>query len=290
MDFWDRQYRLTAGPPGGTGFMVGDALPMALHISFTVEKADVQSPNTAKIALWNLSPEHIEILSMKDCAVELRAGYGSMTPLAFAGAVTNIVTEKDGADVKTEFEAVDGRVALRDTYVTLSYLGPVSARTVLQDAAAQMGVPVAFSEKASFITLPSYSFVGQAKDTLSKMCATNRLNWTLQNGIVQIGAVNEPVNTRVYVLSPDSGLIDIPKRLTQGEKNVGNAVENSGVNAAQQGWEVVYLLNGAIGVNDYVRVESQKVTGNFRVRKIKMEGDNISGDWLCTAELLELGS
>ena len=48
MDFWDRQYRLSAGAAGGTGFEIGEGSPMPLHISFSLEKADVQSPNTAK--------------------------------------------------------------------------------------------------------------------------------------------------------------------------------------------------------------------------------------------------
>lgn len=88
------------------------------------------------------------------------------------------------------------------------------------------------------------------------------------------------MSRQVFVLSPDSGLIGIPKKLTQGAENETD--ENS------KGWEVVYLLNGAIGVGDYVKIESETVTGFFRVHTVEHEGDNIEGDWLSTAQLYEI--
>lgn len=54
------------------------------------------------------------------------------------------------------------------------------------------------------------------------------------------------------------------------------------------GYEVKYFLNGAIGVNDYIRLESDKVRGYFRVYKLTIDGDNLEGDWICTAQLLEV--
>ena len=55
------------------------------------------------------------------------------------------------------------------------------------------------------------------------------------------------------------------------------------------GWEITYLMNAAIGVNDYVKLESKKASGVFRVSKIKIEGDNFGERWICTAEILEVG-
>ena len=154
MDFWDRQYRLSAGAAGGTGFEIGEGSPMPLHISFSLEKADVQSPNTAKISLWNLSPAHL-------------ARFGTSMPLIFTGTVTNVETEADGADTRTDLEVLDGRKELRDTYVTLSYLSTINSKKVIESVAGEMGLPVVFSEQAQFIDLPDYSFVGPGKATLA---------------------------------------------------------------------------------------------------------------------------
>ena len=56
------------------------------------------------------------------------------------------------------------------------------------------------------------------------------------------------------------------------------------------GWEVEYLLNGAIGINDIVRLESGAARGYFRVHKVTLDGDNLEGDWICTAQLMEVAS
>ena len=53
MENFDRQYRLLAG----SGLLVGEGDPEALRINFRIEKTDTESPDTAKISLWNLSPQ-----------------------------------------------------------------------------------------------------------------------------------------------------------------------------------------------------------------------------------------
>ncbi len=43
---FDRQYRLTAGAAGGVGFEIGATTkesPTALHINFSIEKADTET-------------------------------------------------------------------------------------------------------------------------------------------------------------------------------------------------------------------------------------------------------
>lgn len=278
---FDRQYRFSAGQAGGVGFEVGVTDPVALHISFNVQKADVSSANTSKITLWNLNKAQLSTLNEKDCIVTLKAGYGATMPLIFVGAVSRVETTVDGADRMTEIEAIDGRIELRDTFVSLSYKGVISAKKVMQDVAQQMGVSVTFSYNATFADYPNgFSFIGAGKTALDKVCAPTDLIWEIQNGILQIKRKGDVMSKQVFVLSPDSGLIGIPKKLTQGAEN--DTDENS------KGWEAVYLLNGAIGVGDYVKIESETVTGFFRVHTVEHDGDNIEGDWLSTAHLYEL--
>lgn len=85
MENFDRQYRLAAGKAGSTGFEIGSG-KRPLHISFSVEKADTNSQNTAKVTIWNLSDEHLAELRKNDCVVVLHAGYGCMPMLYHAGS------------------------------------------------------------------------------------------------------------------------------------------------------------------------------------------------------------
>lgn len=80
------------------------------------------------------------------------------------------------------------------------------------------------------------------------------------------------------MLNSDTGLIGIPKRIAIG----------TGTNKSQTGWEIEYFLNGAIGVNDVIQLSSSTANGYYRVYKVTIDGDNQQGDWICTAQVLEI--
>lgn len=280
MKNWDRQYRLSAGQAGSTGFEVGGG-SRPLHISFSCERADTDSSNTAKVSLWNLSPEHIAEINKDDCVVVLRAGYGSVMPLIFTGIVTFAKTKQDKSDAVTEIELVDNRVEVRDTYVSVSYSGTVNCKTLIQDTADQMGLTASFSYNAEFKDIPNgYSYVGPAATVLTKACETSGLVWSINNGVLQIKKPNDTMSREVYVLSAETGLIGIPERV--------QVSDTEGTEKSQYGWDIEFLMNAAINIDDYVYLDSIYVKGYFRVYSIEINGDNYEGSWSCTARLLEV--
>lgn len=281
MKNFDRQYRMSAGPPGSVGFEIGDTTPYALHISFSVQKQELESSNTAKVQVWNLNKQNLATLEAENCYLVLKAGYGNTLPVILSGTVSHISTKKDGSDVLTEIEVVDGLMEVRDTWVSLSYAGQVNSKKILDDTAAQMGLTVTYSYNATFADIPNgFAFVGQAKNALSKACAVSGLEWSIQNGVLQIKKPGDVMNREVYVLSPETGLIEIPERVQISSS------DSSG--STQMGYDLVYLMNGAIGIGDYVQVQSKFLTGFFRVYSLEIDGDNLSGAWQCKARVLEV--
>ena len=73
-----RTYILKAGPMKKKGFVIGNTSGElsqdVLHISFSVEKADTETSNTAKVQIWNLSPQNLAILEKEKTIIELKAG------------------------------------------------------------------------------------------------------------------------------------------------------------------------------------------------------------------------
>ena len=286
MENFDRQYRLSIGQAGGNAFMIGEGTH-PLRISFTLDKADTTTQNEATISVWNLNEEHKSVLEKDDCMVVLSAGYGNNLALAFCGVVTTSATSQDGADMVTEIHVTDSLLEIRDTYISISYAGVINTKKILQDIAAKMGVSIVFGPKATFKDfMNGYTFVGQAKTALTKVCSSMGLEWTLQNGVLQIKKANTTITDRVYVLSPETGLLDTPTRLSKSAETTKENNETSKKN--QTGWEVRYFMNLAIGINDFVKLESKVATGYFKVNKLKITGDNLGGEWTCTAELLEV--
>ena len=81
-----------------------------LHVSFSVEKSSEESPNDAKVQIWNLSKQNLSILESKDCIVELKAGYGNNRSLILVGNVSSAITTLDNADILPELTVLDGLV------------------------------------------------------------------------------------------------------------------------------------------------------------------------------------
>lgn len=277
---FNRTYTLRFGQKGSGGRIIGER--NELRISFDVEKSDSKTSNTAKLSIWNLSDESIKLLESKDCVVELKAGYDGNNALIFVGNVTELSTSFDDADHETEIEASDSRTALRDANISISYAQPVSSKELYTTIANKMGVSVVFSESFKEITLDKYVYVGACKNALTQIATRCGNAWTMQNGVMQVTMPNEPVTMKGYILSKDTGLIKAPKKVKLSSDN--NKEKNL------SGWEVEYFLNGAIGVNDVVVLDTKNVSGYYRVKKVKMSGDNMSGDWICKATLLEIKS
>lgn len=282
MKNFDRQYRLTVGRTKNKGFELGDtnnSADIAPHIAFSLEKSDTSTANTGKITVYNLNPEQLNILSQPDCHIALRAGYGANMPLIATGTITYSSTSLESADHATEIEFTESLTALRDTHVAIGLSGSVSAKKVIEHFANEMGVAVSYSKSASFTQFRNgYSFVGSAQTGLSKVCSLCGLKWTLQNGVLQIRGGNDAMSYKAYLLSAETGLVNIPKRIT---------FTQTGSSDKQNGWEISYLLNGAIGINDCVKIKSNVINGVFRVMKLSISGDSHSGDWLCTAQVVE---
>ena len=295
--FFDRQYRLTAGVAGEVGFTVGEPTPphnSPLHISFSVERTDSQTLNTSKITLWNLTQEHINTLMRDGCQVVLNAGYGTGRPCIFKGTVTNVNTDLDGADRATEIETVDGFGELKDTYISLSYRGKVSAYTIIDACAKNLGISVVYSKTARTMALQAnlssgYSYVGAVKNALLKACRLAKITWAIQNGVLQVYKTGETVSNTVHKLTPETGLIGVPRKIYNSAVASGEDTGSS-LQDSLFGYEVTYFMNGNINVNDLVKIESKIVTGLFRVYKLQIDGDNLEGDWQCTAQVVEVNS
>lgn len=281
---FDRRYRLIAGKGGKKGFELGNVTeknPVPLHITFSIEKSDLSTQNTGKIEIWNLNKPHLAELEKKGCIVGLYAGYGNNLPLIFSGKTSFVSTVMDGADRKTSIELTDCLVTKKETYVSISYRGTVSWKTIFDSVAAKIGAAVVYSRKAKFKNVSNgYSFVGPVKKVLDKGCKCCGLSWSIQNGILMIKRKGDAMSRQGYLISAETGLIGMPQRVAFTDS------DNS--DKTLVGYDVTYFLNGAINVNDYVKLESKIKTGYFYVYSLQISGDNISGDWTCKARLLAL--
>lgn len=289
-----REYRVTVGGTGSLGFTAGrkdGETGRALRCKFEVERGDSESNNTATVTLYNLSPQSLACLEQANCVLELQAGYDGDLSTIIAGTVSHYETSHEGSDVATEISVIDGLVSTRDTNVSMSYSGAVNGLKILTDAAARMGCSILFSPSCKFPAFRNFAFVGTAVSMFHKICDASGNNFSIQNGIVQVCAANEPITVTAYVLSADTGLIGHPERMYDSASSANADQANATARKNQIGWKVTFLMNGHIQVNDYVVLSSRVASGSFRVSKIDTTGDSEGtgeGSWVCVAELLEV--
>lgn len=290
MDNFDRQYRVRIGENGADGRELGkrsETTGRALRCQFSCEVGESVSSNTGKITLWNLADETLQLLEKEDCLIELSAGYGDDIPVIMGGTLTSVVTSGDSADRQTTIEFADSFTSARDNTVSISYSGSVNGKRIVEDAARAIGCEIRYSKSVEFPDLKNFAFVGAGKSLVGKICKKANLRWSIQNGIIQICAVDEPITTAAYRIAPDTGLIGSPTPVFESA-STSDKSKNTSKRKAKKGVEAKYLLNGHVHVDDYVRLESRKITGNYRPSKINFVGDTDGEDWYCKALFVEV--
>ncbi len=296
---FNRIFRLIAGEEGGEGLLIeADGKNDSLRIEFDIDKDLTQQTNKSSIKIYNLTDESCKKLEVDDRVCELQVGYAEDIGLRriFLGNVTYVTTRREGADKITELELADGQDSLRDTVVSLGYSAGVSAKTVLNDVAAQMGVTTQIAPDMEFASYPAgFSFVGKGRDCLSKILDASGATWSVQNGALQVIMAGGSTNIKALVFSPSSGLIGSPERIVKGvtrpdEEAKKKRKVKKDKKAKKAGWKIKSLLAPTVNPGDLVRVESVTVTDWFRVESMKHRGDTHGREWYSEMELIELVS
>lgn len=292
-----RNYRLQVGKKGDTK---GISIIPPLRMTFDIEKTAKSEPNESAIKVYNLSQATRNLIEQPDMRCVLYAGYEeeSAPLLLCSGDIAYAYSYLDNADWVTELSVLDGLVEIRDTAVSLGYAGGVNSTQILNAIAGAMGlVLVAPNSLAERKWVNGFSFYGAARTALDKVVAGAGLEWSVQNGELQIVNRANVTKRQAVVLAADSGLISYPERTREAAKSKkADKEEVKGAkkrnftldNQARDGWNVRSFLLPQVNPADKVKLESKTVTGWFRAETVKHYGDSYSGDWITELHLVDL--
>lgn len=261
--------------------VLGDAIIdiEKLDIRFNIKRTLTKEANTGEITVYNLSEgSRGDISSIKSAAVVLEAGYEGARKIIFAGDVREINSERDEADWLTTFRAGDGKKKLKKKRIEKSIRGPVLLSTVLREFASSIGFPLSHGseilladptlklEFANNTLLYGYKASGKAAKVLDTLLESTGLEWSIQNGEMQILTRGKPISPEVIVLTPESGLLESPK--ISGDKIL----------------TCKSLLIPEIAPGRLIRVKSAFVDGSFRVQTAKYTGSTFGNEWYIEME------
>jgi len=242
-----------------------------LFIAFEVAKSNQSNANTATVSIYNLNARSRDLIGQEGAVYILRAGYfgleeDPLIEILSVGNVEEIVTEKTGSDVVTKLTLTEDGKKLRDTTVDLSFGKGANTEVIVNEMASIMGVTKGTVKGLTNKVFNSGASVsGKVKDRMDEIVKNDGLDWSIQNGELQILPRGDSTDETAVSLTNDSGLLTARKIKFNEEDQVN----------------FKSLLNPSIKIGRKIYIKNREIDGFFVVQNIKYVGDNKSGPFYC---------
>lgn len=250
-----------------------------LRVQFKVEKTITKEPNTCEIQVFNLAQRTRAQLQARGTRVILLAGYDKDMPdlpQVFSGDSRTIDHVRDGPDWTTKIQCGDGERNYRFALVNESFRPGAAVAAVLRKCIAQMAVDPGNSEQklAGIVDqyVSGYAAQGKASAEIDSILSGQGLEWSIQDGRMQVLAPGEVSPDSAVLINAQSGLIGSP------EHGSPEALGGPGL------LKVKCLLLPQVRPGRRIKVESLGVNGFFRVEKVSHTGDTHGGEWYTSCE------
>ena len=291
------------GPVGSPTTYTGPTVPLIgldlsqLHFHFSIHGADLESPNTMVVRIYNLAESTANALINEYDHITLQAGYvGAAVGVVFCGTIKQFKKGKESnTDTYLEISAGDNDLGYNFGFVNLVLATNSTPGDILTAAAVAMGVTV---DPAATDFLNTTGIVyprGQVVWNLSRvvlrgLAETHSARWFVTTTAPGKSVLHFVPNTsylpgEAIVIGSDTGLISTPESTANGitfrcELNpllkIGSAVYIdsgyiTGKKIIQQGYPT------RTNVTEFTAIiDTQKL---YRVLSLDMEGDNRGQDW-----------
>jgi hypothetical protein len=252
---------------------IGDVVVNDLACDFEAKKSLQVVPNTCVLHVKNLAPAtRKKLTDPRAIPVRIEAGYGTSLDQIYLGDVRALAPgSKDGADVITELSSGDGEhpmAVLRVGVPVGAKTAPATALRAIARALAsstpgataiglgnvdQVAATLASTGSATF---PRATVLhGNAARALTDFCRSAGLEWSIQDGVIQVLDLGQPLVSHPYLLNSDTGLYGSPKLDTDGRVT----------------FECAMLPSLRPGMR--VELDSKFVSGIYRVSQATYKGE-----------------
>lgn len=241
-----------------------------LRMTFNITKSSDETPNTALIEVYNLSPEHQNLVIEEWADIQLLAGYKGHERLIYSGQIRTAVPKINGADRVLTIQSGDGDREIYRGFINKTLESGATADDVVNECQKSM-FDVKASHKDSLSTQYSRGRVlsGRAADILTEQCRSDDAQWSVQDGEVVLLKGNNVVPNAAWLISQETGMIGSPEPTTIGVK-------------------VRTLLNPAYMIGGLAKIDSLVFSGGVRIEKINHRGDTHGEEWVSELEGLSV--
>lgn len=204
------------------GFDSGEALDVSdLRIVYRVQRGDLQTPNSARIRVYNVSAATARRAQKEFTRVVLQAGYEGNFGIIFDGSIKQV---RRGRESQTttfiDITAADGDSAYNFAVVnTTLAAGSTSADHVAAASSAMSpyGVTQGYLPELPSNPLPRGKVMfGMARDFMRWTARTTQTVWSIQDGKVVLVPETAYMPGEIPVITSETGMIGLPQQTANG--------------------------------------------------------------------------
>ncbi len=270
--------------------LVGSLLVEGLRVQFKVKKTTAITPNECELQIYNLSQKSRAGLQAKGIKIVVEAGYQDHASRIFSGDSRYIDHKHNGPDWVTKVQCGDGERAYRYVKVNESFKPGTTVASVFYRMAVATGLDVSQAVElvGNEITeqfTQGYSTYGRVSEEIDRLLQGRGLEWSIQDGKLQVTRVGQPVKGSAVLLSASTGMIGSP---AHGSPEFADKTQGTPIPGQKkpQVLKVKSLLQPGIVPGGLIRLDSLEIKGDFRVQSVLHTGDTFGGDFYTEADVL----
>lgn len=250
---------------------IGTLEVSALDCVFKVKKSLKPEPNTCDLKVFNLSEKSRKLLETgKPLEVRLEAGYGKELSQLYLGQVRAAHSMVDGPDIVTEMSTGDGEKEIASARISVPVGPGAPVATALLAIVRALGLKEGnaataagqLSAKGLAFFGPGTVIHGNAAQALTDFCRSADLEWSVQDGKIQILDRGKALEGKAVELTSSTGLVGSPAYDGAGKLVKARA-----------------LLIPELRPGRKVTFDSTAVKGGFRIVEVEYTGDTAGSDW-----------
>ncbi|ATW58383.1 hypothetical protein CNR37_00176 [Pseudomonas phage ventosus] len=270
--------RITGGIPDTDGY-TNTGLQIRFDISKTADTKRTRG-NSATIEIYNLSREHIALLQGDYLQCTFSVGYADEGARVVAdGNVVEVKTVKYGTDFVTQVRMGEGYSDLNHEKLKGIVSPGGTVQEVIEEIRKQMPNVARGAYTGTNLNNPivfGWVLNGTPAEMLRKLCEAHNIEYSVSGGVLNVSDENG-LYTKDTVLAPviseQTGLIDAPFHTTeQGRKMKKDKKRRKGV-------QFKALLNTECIPGRIVKLESDFISGYYRINSTRFSGDFRGNDW-----------
>ncbi|GAA0807687.1 phage protein [Cupriavidus gilardii] len=224
----------------------GEAVDLSeLRFRFDVRRGDLQTPNSARIRVYNVSKQTAQRIEREFTRLVLQAGYPGNYGIIFDGTVKQVRRGRESqTDTYLDITAADGDSAYNFAVVNTTLAAGSTAADHVAAACTAMnpyGVSQGYLPELPRNPLPRGKVMfGMAREFMRWTARTCQTVWSIQDGKVVMVPETSYMPGEIPVITSETGMVGLPEQ-------------------TQNGITIKMLLNPSVKIGRLIQIDNASV-------------------------------